>query len=58
MAYEDFKDLNRWTAANKALCEKAFNTVKNPKHDGYPSGFASMPYKFFNKKTSGGNSSK
>ena len=29
MAYGDFKDLNRRAAANKVLCDKAFNIAKN-----------------------------
>ena len=32
MAYGDFKDLNRRTAADKVLHEKAFNIVKNPRY--------------------------
>ena len=35
MDYGDFKDLNRTTAADKVLCDKAFNIAKNPKNDGY-----------------------
>ena len=31
MNYGDFKDLNRRAAADKALCDKAFNIVKKPK---------------------------
>ena len=42
MAYEDFKDLKKRTAANKVLRDKAFNIAKNPKHDGYERGLASM----------------
>ena len=53
MAYGDFKDLNRRTAADKVLCDKAFNIAKNPKYDGYQRGLASMVYKFFDKKSSG-----
>ena len=53
MAYEDFKDLNRRTAADKVLCDKAINTAKNPKFDRYQCGLASMVYTFFDKKTSG-----
>ena len=30
------------------MCDKAFNIVKNPKNDGYPS----MVHKFVDKKTS------
>ena len=54
MAYGDFKDWNRKAAADKVLCEKAFDIAKNKKYDGYEHGFASMVYKFFYKKTSGG----
>ena len=50
MAYEDFKDLTRRTASHKKSRDKAFNISKNSK---YQRGFASMVYKFFDKKTSG-----
>ena len=50
MAYGDFKGLNRRTAADKVLCNKEFSNAKNQKYDGYQSGFASMVYKFFDKK--------
>ena len=50
MAYEGFKDLNRRTAADKALRDKAFNTAKNSKYDGYYHGRASVVYNFFEKK--------
>ena len=53
MAYGDFKDLPRRTAADKALRDKAFNIAKNPKYDGYQRGLASMVYKFFDKKLLG-----
>ena len=53
MAYGDFKDLNRRTAADKVLRDKAFNIAKDPKSDGYQHGLASMVYKSFDKKTSG-----
>ena len=52
MAYGDFIDLTRRTASDKILRDKAFNTAKNPKYDGYQRGLASMVYKFFDKKTS------
>ena len=52
MAYGDFKELARRTAANKVLRDKAFNIAKNPKYDGYQRGLASMVYKSFDKKTS------
>ena len=52
MAYGDFKDLNRRTAADKVLCEKAFNIAKNAKYDRCHHGLASMVCKCFDKKTS------
>ena len=51
MAYGDFKDLARRTASDKVLHDKAFNISKNPIYDGYQRGFASMVYKFFDKKS-------
>ena len=54
MGYGDFKDLNRRTAADKVLRDKAFDIAKNRKYDGYQGGLASMVYNFFVKKTSGG----
>ena len=53
MAYGDFKDLTKRTAADKVLENKAFNIAKNPKYDRYQRGLASMVYKFFDKKTKG-----
>ena len=53
MAYGDFKDLSRGTAADKVLRGKAFNIAKDPKNDGYQRRLASMVYKFFDKKTAG-----
>ena len=47
MADGDFKDLNKRTAAEKILPEKAFNISKNPKFDGYQRGLA---VKFLIKK--------
>ena len=32
MAYGDFKDLSRRTAADKVLRDKAFNIAKHPKY--------------------------
>ena len=54
MAYTDFKDLNKRTAADKVLHDKAFKIAKNPKYDGYQCQLALMVYNFFYKKTSGG----
>ena len=48
MAYGDFKDLKRRTAA-----DEAFNIAKNLKYGGYQHEIASMVSKFFDKKTSG-----
>ena len=50
MAYEDFIDLNRRTAADKVLRDKAFTIAKNPKCDGNQQELALMVYRFFNKK--------
>ena len=47
MAYGDFKELTKRTAADKVLRDKAFNNAKHPKYDGYQRGLASMVYKFF-----------
>ena len=54
MAYGDFKDSTRRAASDKILRDKAFNIAKNSKYDGYQHGLASMVYRFFYKKTSGG----
>ena len=54
MAYGDFKDIKRRTASDKILRDKAFNTAKNSKYDGYQRCLASMVYKFFDKKYTGG----
>ena len=53
MAYGDFKDLAKRTAADKVLRDEAFNIAKDPKYDGYQRGLASMVYEFFDKKTVG-----
>ena len=53
MAYGDFKDLAKRTAADKVLRYQAFNIAKDPKYDGYQRGLASIVYKFFDKKTAG-----
>ena len=50
MANRDFKDLTWKAASDKTLPDKAFNIVKNKKHDGYQRGIASMVYNFFDKK--------
>ena len=50
MAYGDFKDLAKGTASDNILSDKAFNIAKNRKYDGYQRDFASMVYRFFDKK--------
>ena len=35
IAYGDFKDLAKRTAADKVLKDKAFNIAKDPKYNGY-----------------------
>ena len=47
MAYGNFKDLNRKTADDKVLREKAFNIAKDPKYDAYQRRLASVVYRFF-----------
>ena len=53
MAYGDFKDLTKRTAADKVLRDKAFKITSDQKYDGYQRGLASMVYKFFDKKSKG-----
>ena len=53
MAYGDFKDLPKITAADKVLTDKAFKIASDQKYDGCQRELASMVYKFFNKKSSG-----
>ena len=53
MAYGDFKDLAKRTAADKVLTDKAFKIASDQKYDGYQRGLASMVYKFFGKKLQG-----
>ena len=48
------KDLVRRTQSDKVLRDKAFNIASDPKYDGHQRGLASMVYKFFGKKSSGG----
>ena len=46
-----YSGLPRRTASDKVLCDKTFHIAKNPKHDGYQSGPASVVYTFLNKKS-------
>ena len=50
MAYGDFKNLIKRTVSDKVLRDNAFHIAKNPKHDGYQRGLASMVYEYFEKK--------
>ena len=50
MADGYFKDLNKRTAVDRVLRDKAFNMAKKPKYDGYQLGHISMVYKSFDKK--------
>ena len=52
-AYSDSKDLTKRTATDKILGNRAFNIAKDPKHDGYQRGLASIVYKFLDKKSAG-----
>ena len=54
-AYSDSKDLIKRTQANKVLRDKAYGIASNPSYNGYQRGLASMVYKFFDKKSMGGN---
>ena len=53
MAYGDFKDLAKRTAADKVLRDKAFKIASDQKYDGYQKGLASMIYNFFDKTSLG-----
>ena len=51
MAYGDFKDLVKRTAADRVLRKKAFKIASDQKYDGYQRGLASMVYISFLIKT-------
>ena len=53
MAYGDFKDIAKRTAADKVLRDKAFNIAKDPTYGEYQRGLASIVYKVFDKNTKG-----
>ena len=57
MTFGDFQNLPRRTASDKIFREKQFNIAKNSKYDGYQRGLASMVHNFFDKKSSGSNTS-
>ena len=50
MAYGDFKDLIKRTAADKVLKNKAFNIARNPKYDRYQRELASVFVHFLIKR--------
>ena len=50
MAYGSFKDFNRRIAAEKVLCDKAFDIAENAKYDIYQSWIAPVVYSFLIKK--------
>ena len=50
----DHKDLINRTEVDKVLRDKAYDIASNPEYDGYQRGLASMVYKFFDKKSTGG----
>ena len=54
-AYAHNKDLINRTQADKVLRDKAYNIASNPSYDGYQRGLASMVYKCFDKKSTGGS---
>ena len=57
MAYGGFKDSPRRTKFDKILHNKPFNIAKYSKCKGYHGILASMVYNFFDKKSSGANTS-
>ena len=54
MAYGELKKLPRRIVSDKIFCDKSFNIAKNLNYDGFERGLASMVYKVFDKKSSGG----
>ena len=53
-AYSDSEDLAKRTFLDTILIDKAFETARNSKSDGYQTALASMLYKFFDDKTGSG----
>ena len=54
IAYEDFEGLTSRTASDKVLFDKSFNIAKTLKSYGYQYRLASVVYRLFDKKFSGG----
>ena len=42
MVYKDFKDVLTRKTSGKVFCDKAFNTTKIQKYDGYQRGLAAI----------------
>ena len=57
MTYGGFIDLPRRTASDNFVRDKAFNIAENLKYDGYQRGLDSTVYNFFEKTSSGPNTS-
>ena len=53
IAYSDSKNLNKRTAADKTLRDKAYKIAKCSKHCGSQRGLANLVNKSFDKKTKG-----
>ena len=53
-AYAEHNDLINRTKSDKVLRDKVHNIASNPEYDCYQRGLASMVYKFFDKKSTGG----
>ena len=53
MAYGDFKDLPKRTAADNVLRDKAFKIASDQKYDGYQRGLASVVCNVFDRKSQG-----
>ena len=51
VAYSDSKDLAKRTISDKILRDRAHETARNYNYYGYQKAFASMIYKFLDKKT-------
>ena len=49
-AYSDGKDLPKESISDKILKDRAYETARNHKYDGYQRAWASMDCKFFHKK--------
>ena len=57
MAYVYIKHILRKTASDNLLRDKEFSNAKSPNYDGYQYRLALMVYIFFDKKSSGANTS-